>query len=53
MKNNSVFKSDLHTGRHAETHTETKKEIWLEWEQQMHHFRTNKGRGWICLREHT
>lgn len=42
MENNSVFKSDSYTDRRAETHTGTKREIWLEWEQQMRHFRTNK-----------
>lgn len=30
MENNSVFKSDSHADRHAETDTGTKKEIWLE-----------------------
>lgn len=42
MENNSVFKSDSCTDRHAETDTGTnKKEIWSQWGQHMQHFRTS------------
>lgn len=52
--NIDTYRQTCITQKTTKTNTKTKRQIWLEWEQQMYYFQINKGRGYICwFKNHT